>query len=78
MGSWQCVRDNEFFTSCQVLGCKDSVPTIGGNADGACCTFPYIYKGVAYWTCTNKNASKEWCSVTEVFEIDRKWGYCAR
>ena len=65
-----------FFNVC-VLDCKDGVTTVGGNAQGACCMFPFIYKGVAYWTCTAQNASRKWCSVTKVYELERKWGYCA-
>ncbi|CAH3033992.1 unnamed protein product, partial [Pocillopora meandrina] len=56
--------------------CKNGAITFGGNAKGACCNFPFIYDGAVYWRCTNQNADKKWCSVTKVFELDRKWGYC--
>ena len=57
-------------------GCKDGVTTVGGNALGACCKFPFIYKGTVHWRCTDQEANKKWCSVTKVFDFDRKWGYC--
>ena len=56
--------------------CKNSVATVGGNAHGACCKFPFIYKGAVYWRCTAQNAVKKWCSITKVFALDRRWGYC--
>lgn len=56
--------------------CKNGVATVGGNAHGACCKFPFIYKGAVYWRCTAQNAVKKWCSVTKVFALDRRWGYC--
>ncbi|KAL9988897.1 hypothetical protein ACROYT_G003389, partial [Oculina patagonica] len=56
--------------------CKDGAATVGGNARGACCKFPFIYKGTVYWRCTAQDADKKWCSVTKVFNLDRKWGYC--
>ncbi|KAL9988893.1 hypothetical protein ACROYT_G003385 [Oculina patagonica] len=58
------------------LDCKDSVATIGGNARGSCCNFPFIYKGAVYWRCTAQDAVKKWCSVTKVFDLDKRWGYC--
>ncbi|KAJ7334531.1 hypothetical protein OS493_014855 [Desmophyllum pertusum] len=57
-------------------GCKDGVTTVGGNALGACCKFPFIYKGTVHWRCTDQEANKKWCSVTKVFDLDKKWGYC--
>ncbi|XP_020630154.1 uncharacterized protein LOC110067192 isoform X2 [Orbicella faveolata] len=56
--------------------CKTGVTTVGGNAQGACCKFPFIYKGAVYWRCTAQNEVRRWCSVTKVFELDRRWGYC--
>ncbi|XP_068692933.1 uncharacterized protein [Montipora foliosa] len=57
-------------------GCTNGVSTFGGNANGACCKFPFIYKGAVYWKCTDQDAETKWCSVTEVFEIEKKWGFC--
>lgn len=50
--------------------------TVGGSAQGACCNFPFIYKGAVYWTCTTKDSVKHWCSTTKVFDIEKKWGFC--
>ncbi|XP_029196202.2 LOW QUALITY PROTEIN: uncharacterized protein LOC114961605 [Acropora millepora] len=50
--------------------------TVGGSAQGACCNFPFIYKGAVYWTCTTKDSVKHWCSTTKVFDVEKKWGFC--
>ncbi|KAK2566034.1 Matrix metalloproteinase-9 [Acropora cervicornis] len=48
----------------------------GGNANGACCHFPFIYKGLVYWKCSSQDAETNWCSVSKVFDIEKKWGFC--
>lgn len=58
------------------VGCTDGIATTGGNANGACCHFPFIYKGLVYWKCTSRDAETNWCSVSKVFEIEKKWGFC--
>ncbi|XP_068731030.1 uncharacterized protein [Montipora capricornis] len=59
------------------IDCKYGRSTTGGNAQGACCNFPFIYKGAVYWTCTTKDSIKHWCSTTKEFEVGNKWGFCA-
>ncbi|XP_066927214.1 lysyl oxidase homolog 2B-like [Clytia hemisphaerica] len=53
----------------------------GGTADGACCKFPFIYKGKEYRSCTTKGTEKfkkqfQWCSVTTDYDKDKMWGLC--
>ena len=48
--------------------------TIGGNANGTKCTFPFHYKGKNYYTCTTIEDGQPWCSTTEFYV--GTWGYC--
>lgn len=60
--------------------CK--VRTYGGNGNGSCCVFPFMYKGETYNSCITKDAKKEglnpdkWCSVTPNYDRDKKRGLC--
>ncbi|XP_060138097.1 uncharacterized protein LOC118094637 [Zootoca vivipara] len=42
------------------------------------CTFPFIYKGNSYSTCTTEGMSdgKHWCATTSNYDTDKKWMYC--
>lgn len=51
--------------------------TVGGNAKGAFCQFPFWYKGRAYYECTRMDNPKLWCSTTTNYDVDNKWGVCA-
>ncbi|KAJ7373485.1 hypothetical protein OS493_011080 [Desmophyllum pertusum] len=61
-------------------GC--SVRSYGGNGGGACCVFPFTYKGKLYHECTEEDADEDpsmsdsWCSVTASYDQDRKRGHC--
>ena len=44
--------------------------------NSACCVLPFIYKGVQYETCTDENHNQPWCSLTENFDLEEKWGDC--
>eukprot|EP00111_Clytia_hemisphaerica_P018020 TCONS_00053338-protein len=53
----------------------------GGTADGACCKFPFLYKGKEYRSCTTKGTEKfkkqfMWCSATTDYDRDKLWGLC--
>ncbi|EDO29979.1 predicted protein, partial [Nematostella vectensis] len=52
--------------------------THGGNSEGACCMFPFVYQNTTYNSCTNTDASngQHWCATTGNYEQDQKWGYC--
>ena len=57
-----------------------SVRSYGGNGGGACCVFPFIYKGKYYNECTLEDVpdrmNDPWCSVTSNYDRDRKRGLC--
>ncbi|PFX25534.1 G-protein coupled receptor GRL101 [Stylophora pistillata] len=56
--------------------CK--VRSYGGNGGGACCVFPFTYKGKVYNKCTEEDDTTglAWCSVTSDYGRDRKRGHC--
>ncbi|XP_054870853.1 macrophage mannose receptor 1-like isoform X2 [Amphiprion ocellaris] len=51
--------------------------TIGGNAFGKPCMFPFLYKDQWYSNCTTFDTSEKrlWCAVETKYESER-WGYC--
>lgn len=46
------------------------------TAKGQCCFFPFVYRGKNYSDCTSENADKPWCSLTNDYDKDQKYGYC--
>lgn len=52
--------------------------TVGGNADGSPCAFPFTFLGDTYESCTTSGRSdgKMWCATTKSYDDDRKWGFC--
>ncbi|XP_054882840.1 macrophage mannose receptor 1-like [Poeciliopsis prolifica] len=49
--------------------------TIGGNAAGRPCMFPFFYENQWYSSCTSTDAQNNWCSVETKY--DRQiWGFC--
>lgn len=67
--------DDEFWTD----GEQKVAETYFGNADGARCKFPFIFKNREYYSCTTSGRKDglEWCSTTTNFDKDKKWGFCA-
>ncbi|XP_068757253.1 uncharacterized protein [Montipora capricornis] len=57
-------------------GYSCGVWTKGGNGNGGCCTFPFNYHGVNYFTCTYQDHDNPWCALTSDFDRDRIWGDC--
>ncbi|XP_042284935.1 macrophage mannose receptor 1-like [Thunnus maccoyii] len=51
--------------------------TIGGNANGQPCMFPFQYKDVWYSKCTEFDSSvkRPWCAIQTKYE-NELWGYC--
>lgn len=58
--------------------------TTGGTGEGACCSFPFIFRGVKHNECTTYRSPTEpteqpmeagvpWCYTNEA---KTKWGYC--
>ncbi len=47
--------------------------------EGILCIFPYIYKGLMYYGCTDIDADGHWCSTGNYANgtnIEDDWGYC--
>ncbi|XP_078377085.1 uncharacterized protein LOC144660350 [Oculina patagonica] len=49
-----------------------TVPT----ENGACCVFPFVYKGISYTNCTTHDSDRPWCAISSTFHWDNKYGYC--
>ncbi|XP_065639762.1 uncharacterized protein LOC100197148 isoform X3 [Hydra vulgaris] len=65
---------NSTISSGQTNGCMQA--TYDGNANGACCYFPFIYGGQVYNNCTIVDWDSYWCSTTPSFDNDGMWGVC--
>lgn len=48
------------------------------SVDFAKCVFPFWYRRLIYWECTEDGDSfgKAWCSLTRNYNKDRIWKYC--
>ena len=68
-------RETNYLSLSFLGGCK--VKSSGGNANQACCVFPFRYKGKSYHSCTTLNYNnRPWCSTTSNYDTDKKWGKC--
>ncbi|KAI0212007.1 hypothetical protein LSAT2_003101 [Lamellibrachia satsuma] len=55
------------------------IPTVGGNAGGAPCVFPFIYLSRTYHDCIRDRFTKEiWCSTVANYDVAKKWGVCTK
>ena len=50
--------------------------TYRGNSDGARCHYPFFYQGKEYYHCLPWKDGLEWCSTTDDFDRDGKFGLC--
>lgn len=52
--------------------------TLGGNAEGAACKFPFTFQGEKYDGCTTagRNDGYRWCATTENYDTDKSFGFC--
>ncbi|XP_028648308.1 uncharacterized protein LOC114644336 [Erpetoichthys calabaricus] len=64
--------EDKLWGYCPTSGIK----AVNGTA-GPQCVFPFVYKGKWYFTCTQEDSDKKWCSVTSDYDRDGKWAYCA-
>uniref|UniRef100_A0A674NB86 72 kDa type IV collagenase n=1 Tax=Takifugu rubripes TaxID=31033 RepID=A0A674NB86_TAKRU len=57
---------------------ETAMSTVGGNAEGSPCVFPFTFLGNTYESCTSSGRSdgKMWCASTKSYDDDRKWGFC--
>ncbi|KAF1393119.1 hypothetical protein PFLUV_G00035150 [Perca fluviatilis] len=57
---------------------ETAMSTVGGNAEGSPCVFPFTFLGDTYESCTSSGRSdgKMWCASTKSYDDDRKWGFC--
>ena len=72
------VSKENFLWPTSLLSGNCDVRSYGGNGGGACCVFPFTYKGKVYNKCTedDEELGLAWCSVTSDYERDRKRGHC--
>ena len=49
--------------------------TTGGNGGGACCHFPFTYRGKTYTSCTSEDHDQPWCATNT---DSSKWGNCGK
>uniref|UniRef100_A0AAQ6A3J1 72 kDa type IV collagenase n=1 Tax=Amphiprion ocellaris TaxID=80972 RepID=A0AAQ6A3J1_AMPOC len=52
--------------------------TLGGNAEGAPCKFPFTFQGEKYDGCTTQGRDDgyRWCATTEDYDRDKTYGFC--
>ncbi|XP_035375925.1 macrophage mannose receptor 1-like [Electrophorus electricus] len=50
--------------------------TLGGNAFGRPCHFPFSYKDQWYTNCTTEDSSYLWCATDSEYDVNQLWGYC--
>ncbi|KAK5934957.1 hypothetical protein CgunFtcFv8_020360 [Champsocephalus gunnari] len=74
-----CATTDNFDVDTSFGFCPETaMSTVGGNAEGSPCIFPFTFLGDTYEACTSSGRSdgKMWCSSTKSYDDDSKWGFC--
>ncbi|XP_034732504.1 matrix metalloproteinase-9 isoform X1 [Etheostoma cragini] len=74
-----CATTNNFDTDKKYGFCPSrDTAVIGGNSEGEPCHFPFEFLGKKYDSCTSEGRGdgKLWCSTTDSYDDDKKWGFC--
>lgn len=61
-----------------MLCVSSEVFTIGGNAFGGPCQFPFKFMEKWYAECTmdGRSDGNLWCATVRDYDIEPKWGFC--
>uniref|UniRef100_A0A8D2J9Z2 Fibronectin type-II domain-containing protein n=1 Tax=Varanus komodoensis TaxID=61221 RepID=A0A8D2J9Z2_VARKO len=73
-GSFWCATTKNYDADRKWKFCQEPDP----NIKSPVCSFPFIYKGKSYSTCTTEGLrdGKWWCASTSNYDVDKKWMYC--
>ncbi|KAF5918516.1 hypothetical protein HPG69_018300, partial [Diceros bicornis minor] len=73
-GYWKyCSEEGECLASAYL-----KVVILVVTRDFAKCVFPFWYRRMIYWECTEDGDAfgKQWCSLTQNYNKDKVWKYC--
>ncbi|XP_060111209.1 fibronectin-like [Heteronotia binoei] len=75
-GTFWCATTSNYDADKKWKFCEVSGPD--PDVESPPCSFPFIYKGKSYDTCTTEGMSdgKLWCATTSTYDVDKKWVYC--